>query len=115
MGDAERLRVVMTANATPLKTPAAGLEATEPRVTASQPSTRPSSNLQLNESEVAELQWTAGEGSPSMSRHARIILLRHEGRSLSEIAKALDIDRATVRRWSQRFQRERMRGLVHAS
>jgi transposase len=71
--------------------------------------------LDLSPSELAELRWTAGEGSPSMSRHARIILLRHEGRGLSEISRAVGVDRATVRRWVQRFRVHRLRGLVHAS
>jgi len=72
-------------------------------------------SVNLSEAELAELRWTAGEGSPSMSRHARIVLLRTEGRSLSEIAKVLGIDRATVRRWLLRYQGNRMRGLQHAS
>ncbi len=63
----------------------------------------------------AELHWIASEGSPSLSRHARIILARSEGRSLSETAKILDVDRATVRRWLLRFERDGMRGLMHAS
>jgi putative transposase len=64
---------------------------------------------------LAELHWIASEGSPSLSRRARIVLARHEGRSLSEIADVLDIDRATVRRWLRRFERLGLRGLVHAS
>jgi transposase len=64
---------------------------------------------------LAELHWIASEGSPSLSRHARIILARSEGRSLSEIARILDVDRATVRRWLIRFERHGLRGLVHAS
>jgi len=71
--------------------------------------------LKLSAADLAELQWTAGEGSPSMSRHARIVLLRHDGRSLTDIAKILGIDRATTRRWLLRFERDGMRGLVHAS
>jgi len=71
--------------------------------------------LLLPEEVLAELHWIASEGSPSLSRHARIILARNEGRSLSEIATVLDIDRATVRRWLLRFQREGLRGLMHAS
>jgi transposase len=64
---------------------------------------------------LAELHWIASEGSPSLSRHARIILARNEGRPLSEIAHVLDVDRATVRRWLIRFERHGLRGLVHAS
>src|SRR5262249_2887732 len=71
--------------------------------------------MALSESVLAELHWIASEGTPSLSRHARIVLARNEGRSLSEIAKVLDIDRATVRRWLLRFERDGMRGLVHAS
>src|SRR5262249_36354434 len=71
--------------------------------------------MALSESVLAELHWIASEGTPSLSRHARIVLARNEGRSLSEIAKVLDIDRATVRRWLWRFGRDGMRGLVHAS
>jgi len=64
---------------------------------------------------LAELHWIASEGSPSLSRHARIILARNEGRALSEIAHILDVDRATVRRWLIRFEKHGLRGLVHAS
>jgi transposase len=64
---------------------------------------------------LAELHWVASEGSPSLSRHARIILARNEGRPLSEIAHILDVDRATVRRWLIRFEKHGLRGLVHAS
>lgn len=69
----------------------------------------------LKEDVLAELHWIASEGSPSLSRHARIILARSEGRSLSEIAQILDVDRATVRRWLLRFERDGLRGLMHAS
>src|ERR1700687_771342 len=71
--------------------------------------------LQLSETVLAELHWTASEGGSSLSRHARIILARHEGRSLSDIAKILDVDRATVRRWLLRFERDGLRALMHAS
>lgn len=69
----------------------------------------------LPEAVLAELHWVASEGSPSLARHARIVLARHEGRSLTEIARVLDVDRATVRRWLSRFERNGMQGLVHAS
>lgn len=69
----------------------------------------------LSEEVLGELHWIASEGSPSLSRHARIVLARHEGRSLSEIAAILDVDRATVRRWLLRFEREGLRGLMHGS
>lgn len=69
----------------------------------------------LPENVLAELHWIASEGTPSLSRHARIVLARSEGRSLSEIAKILDVDRATVRRWLLRFESDSLRGLVHAS
>jgi transposase len=71
--------------------------------------------LELSEEVLGELHWIASEGSPSLSRHARIILARNEGRSLSEIAAILDVDRATVRRWLLRFEKEGLRGLMHAS
>jgi transposase len=71
--------------------------------------------MQLPETVLAELHWIASEGTPSLSRHARIVLARNEGRSLSEIAKILDVDRATVRRWLLRYERDGLRGLVHAS
>lgn len=69
----------------------------------------------LSDAVLAELHWVASEGSPSLARHARIILARHEGRSLTEISRVLDVDRATVRRWLSRFERNGMQGLVHAS
>jgi len=64
---------------------------------------------------LAELHWLASEGSPSLSRHARIVLARNEGRALSEISKIMDVDRATVRRWLLRFERDGLRGLMHGS
>jgi transposase len=72
-------------------------------------------HLNLPGAVLAELNWIASEGSPSLSRHARIVLARNEGRSLSEIAKVLDVDRATVRRWLIRFEQDGLRGLIHAS
>lgn len=69
----------------------------------------------LSESALAELHWLASEGSPSLSRHARIVLARNEGRSFSEISKIMDVDRATVRRWLLRFERDGLRGLMHGS
>jgi transposase len=74
-----------------------------------------SAGFVLSEEVLAELHWIASEGTPSLSRHARIILARNEGRSLSEIAHVLDVDRATVRRWLLRFERDGLRGLMHAS
>jgi len=71
--------------------------------------------MSLSPEALDELNWLASEGSPSLSRHARIILARHDGRTLSEIAALLDVDRATVRRWLARFEREGVRGLMHAS
>jgi transposase len=91
-------------------------EATAPdREEALQRVTRRHAVLELSEEVLAELHWIASEGSPSLSRHARIILARNEGRPLSEIAALLDVDRATVRRWLLRFEREGLRGLMHAS
>lgn len=71
--------------------------------------------LNLSPEVLAELHWIASEGSPSLSRHARIILARNEGRPLSEISHVLDVDRATVRRWLLRFEKYGLRGLIHAS
>jgi len=71
--------------------------------------------LDISENVLGELHWIASEGSPSLSRHARIVLARCEGRTLSEIAKILDVDRATVRRWLLRFEKSGLRGLMHAS
>ncbi len=69
----------------------------------------------LSEEVLAELHWIASEGSPSLSRHARIVLAKHERRPLSEIANVLDVDRATVRRWLMRFEKDGLRGLIHGS
>jgi transposase len=69
----------------------------------------------LSEAVLAELHWLASEGSPSLSRHARIVLACNEGRSLSEISKMMDVDRATARRWLLRFERDGLRGLMHGS
>jgi transposase len=78
-------------------------------------SARRPGSVELSEEVLGELHWIASEGSPSLSRHARIILARNEGRPLSEIAAILDVDRATVRRWLLRFEKEGLRGLMHAS
>jgi len=64
---------------------------------------------------VSELQQMAGKGNPSLSRHARIVLARHEGRRLSDIGAMLNVDRATVRRWLRRFEQHGVQGLIHAS
>src|SRR5262249_23559151 len=97
--------------------PAAGTLAFPPRHLSRNQLTRlnDSPTTALSQAARAELNWIASEGSPSLSRHARIILARHEDRSLSEIAHILDIDRATVRRWLLRFERQGLQGLVHAS
>ena len=90
----------------------------DPRRQAFRPAPAPAeraSGPALPENVLAELHWIASEGTPSLSRHARIVLARNEGRSLSEIAKILDVDRATVRRWLLRFEKDGLRGLVHAS
>jgi transposase len=76
---------------------------------------RDSTATALSEEVLDNLHWIASEGSPSLSRHARIILARHEGRPISEIAHILDIDRATVRRWLLRFERQGLQGLMHRS
>jgi transposase len=69
----------------------------------------------LSEAVLEELHWLASESSPSLSRHARIVLAHCEGRSLSEISKIMDVDRATARRWLLRFERDGLRGLMHGS
>ena len=74
--------------------------------------TQNGTGFELSAEVLAELHWIASEGSPSLSRHARIILARNDGRSLSEIASILDVDRATVRRWLLRFQKVGLRGLI---
>jgi len=79
------------------------------------PASEDGGSLNLPREVLDELHWIASEGSPSLSRHARIILARSEGRPLSDIANVLGVDRATVRRWLLRFERDGLRGLVHAS
>jgi transposase len=71
--------------------------------------------LTISEEVLQELHWIASEGSPSLSRHARIVLAYHQGRPISEIATILDVHRATARRWLQRFQKSGLRGLIHGS
>jgi transposase len=95
--------------------PSAAAVSGKPVARAQGSSAERSINMQLPETVLAELNWIASEGTPSLSRHARIVLARNEGRSLSEIAKILDVDRATVRRWLLRYERDGLRGLVHAS
>lgn len=71
--------------------------------------------LALSAEAIAELQRLAAQGNPSLSRHARIVLARNQGRLLGEIGTVLDVDRATVRRWLKRFELRGVPGLVHAS
>lgn len=72
-------------------------------------------SLVLSPNVATELQRMAGRDNPSLSRHARIVLARSEGRRLSEIGAILDVDRATVRRWLKRFEQHGVAGLIHAS
>src|SRR5262245_55230536 len=47
-----------------------------------------------------------------LAMHAKIILWRAEGQSLSEIARRLELGRRMVRKWVQHFLNQRMAGLA---
>ncbi|GIW45571.1 MAG: hypothetical protein KatS3mg077_2853 [Candidatus Binatia bacterium] len=71
--------------------------------------------VHLRDDEAAELHWLGQEGSPSLSRRARVVLLRARGESLSAIARQVGVSRVTVRRWLRRFVETRLAGLHDAS
>lgn len=67
----------------------------------------------LAPAERAELEhWQrATTIQAGLARRARIILLRAEGLSLSEIGRRLALGRRIVRKWLRRFMNQRIPGL----
>ena len=78
---------------------------------------RPILQLEATEEEVLELSRLA-RGSKVSARdrfRAQIVLLRLEGKSETEVARALGCSLGAVCKWSKRFDREGMAGLKDAS
>lgn len=63
----------------------------------------------------AELEWLAGEGPPSVARHARIVLSRAAGIPTPAVATAVGVHANTVRNCVRRFESHGLRGLLHGS
>lgn len=67
----------------------------------------------LSEGERRELQSRA-RGQTIEARHARrarVVLLAAEGKSVSEIARLVDVTRKVVREWLNRFIKKRVQGM----
>jgi transposase len=84
------------------------------------PMTAPSSEkrtrlLRLTPALQAELEWLAGEGSPNVARHARIVLGRASGLPIVAVAESIGVHPNTVRNCLRRFETLGIRGLAHAS
>ena len=67
----------------------------------------------LTPAEAAELTARAGQYTSAYYRviRARIILLAAQGRSNTDIAAALGLDRQMVSKWRKRFFEQRLHGL----
>ena len=78
---------------------------------------RPVSVIELTSEEKAELQRRARSATTTQrdALRARIVLLRAEGRSEAEVAKATDVSVNTVSLWSKRFEFGGLEGLADAS
>lgn len=75
---------------------------------------RPVSVLELTAEEEAELnrRVRAGTTSTRDCLRARIVLLRAKGMAQARVAKEVGTSTASVNKWSQRFEREGLDGLV---
>ena len=75
---------------------------------------RPISKLELTSAELRELRrrLRANTVSKQDGLRAEIVLLRAEGLSQQAVAERLEVSAPTVNKWSQRFEREGLDGLV---
>ena len=75
---------------------------------------RPVSVIEIDDKEKRELQRRVNSPTASKRDHLRanIILLRSQGRSQTDVARNLGVSLACVNKWSQRFEREGLDGLV---
>jgi len=71
-------------------------------------------NISLALEERAELEhWQRCTTIKArLAKRAKIILLRADGHSLSEIARRLEVGRRIVRKWVTRFLAQRIAGLM---
>jgi DNA-directed RNA polymerase sigma subunit (sigma70/sigma32) len=72
--------------------------------------------LVLTEVERSTLQTTARSTAVEHGHviRARLILLLAEGYTLSEVGRRVGLQRRIVRKWAQRFERKRLKGLEDA-
>lgn len=68
-------------------------------------------NLSLEEKRDLAAIIKAKTSEQRMVERCRIIIMTDEGKTLDDISSALDISRATVNLWRQKFQMKRMEGL----
>lgn len=70
--------------------------------------------VELSDEERRELEsWQRSTTLPSgLARRGRVILLRADGESISEIARRVGMARHHIRDWIGRFIKERMDGLA---
>ena len=75
---------------------------------------RPISRVEITEAEREELQRRVKASSVSKrdSLRAAIVLRRTEGVKQAEVTRELGVSVQCVNRWSQRFEREGLEGLV---
>ena len=78
---------------------------------------RPVSVVELTAEEEAELNRRARASTTSTRDclRARIVLLRSKGMSQADVAREIGASTASVNKWSQRFEREGLAGLVDRS
>lgn len=69
--------------------------------------------LRLTPAVEDELQWLAAESTPSLARHARIILGLAKGMAVSAVAASVDVHTNTVRNCLRRFEQHGLKGLGH--
>lgn len=67
--------------------------------------------LAPEEREALERMLRSRTAAVACVRRARIILLLAQGRSISEIARTIGIERRIVRKWGRRFHELRLNGL----
>ena len=68
-------------------------------------------NLNQEEKERLEYLLRSTTIRAGLARRARMVLLRAEGRSLTDIAERVGVGRLIVRKWIKRFINDRLKGL----
>jgi DNA-directed RNA polymerase specialized sigma24 family protein len=69
--------------------------------------------VDLNHEEKGRLEYLLRSTTiqAGLARRARMVLLRAEGLSLTEIAERVGVGRLVVRKWIKRFIKDRLKGL----